>query len=466
MKYFKLLPIVLLFVGLMSCDVLDQSPQRSLAPEDVFVDQQGAENALFGAYDDLEIVSENNILFTELSSDLATHTGSFPTWGEINGHDIEADNVSAQDIWIDTYEVLNDVNGVIQNVPDIEDETFDQQERDNVIGQAYALRAYSYHLLSQWYSTGPNSNAPTNLGVPIITEPTEDFDQPDSHKVPRDGTLAVYQQIIGDYDEAISRLSGGAPASSVITEWGAKALQARAFLTGADKGVLSNSAYSSALTLANDIIDNGPFSLMPNYATIFEESQNSSEAIWELSFSSEDDNNLSFFARPNGAGGRFEYGPTAILAGLYGSGDERAGVNLRTVAGSTILGKYFRTDGNDNMVIVRLAEIILLSAEADVKANGDVAARTRAIDKINQIRNRADVGDSSLDPVTSTDQEVIDAIIEERARELTQEGLRWHDLVRTEKAETDLGVGDNNTRWPVPQRERDANPELDQNPGY
>lgn len=465
MKYFKLLPIVLLLVGLTSCDVLDQSPQQSLPPEDVFVDQKGAENALFGAYNDLEGVNGDNILFAELASGLATHTGSFPTWGQINQHDVEADNVSTQGIWVDMYEVVNDVNGIIKNVPKIEDQAFTQAERDNVMGQAHALRAYAYHIMMQWYSTHPNANAPANLGVPLVTEPTEDFDNPDEAKIPRDGSPAVYDQIIKDYEEAISRLSGGSPSSPVITEWAAKALQARAYLSGADKGILSN-GYSQALSLANDIINNGPFTLVSSYANIFEGTQNSAESIWELPFTSEDSNGLSFFARPNGAGGRFEYGPTSTLQGLYSSGDERASVNLRNIGGQTILGKYFRTNGSDNMVIVRLAEMILLSAEADVKANGTQAARDRAIDKLNQIRTRAGAGSSSLTGATATNQEVIDAIIEERARELTQEGLRWHDLVRTDKAESMLGISDDNSRWPVPQREMDANPELDQNPGY
>lgn len=466
MKYFKHIFTVLLVIGLTSCDVLDQNPQQSLPPGQVFVDQQGAENALNGTYDNLEGDNEDNILFAELASDLATHTGSFPTWGDINSNDVEASNVTADNIWIGMYEVINNANGVIKNVPNIEDQAFTDAERNNVIGQAHALRAYAYHIVMQWYATLPGSNSPANLGVPIVLEPTEEFNNPDEAKIPRDGTPAVYDQIISDYDEAISRLSGGGTAAPVITEWGAKALQARAFLDAADRNISGyGNGYDSALTLAADIINNGPFSLASSYATIFDDEQ-SSEAIWELPFTTEDSNALSFFARPNGSGGRFEYGPTNALVTLYGAGDDRAGVNIRTIAGTPILGKYIDINGADNMVIVRLAEMILLHAEADVKANNSQAARARAIAKIDQIRTRSNAGASSLDPGTSTNQEVIDAIIEERAREFTQEGLRWHDLVRTQKAQNDLGISDNNTRWPVPQRERDANPELEQNPGY
>lgn len=470
MKYLKIIPLALLFVGLASCDVLDQKPQQSISPDQVFTDQRGAENALGGVYNDIEGVNDDNILFAELASDLARHTGSFPTWGDIDANDLDASNVSADNTWIDWYEVINDANVVISNTPDVPDETFSQAERDNVIGQAHALRAYAHHLNIMWYGTQPNAPQKPNLGVPIVTQPTENFSDPEAAKIPRNETVATYDQIVSDLNQAISLLEGNPEspspvASAFITEWGAKALLARVYLDGADRGVFPN-GYQEALTLANDVIDNGPFTLVPSYATIFEEGQRSAEAIWEMPFTSEDDNALSFFSRPNGSGGRFEYGPTGTLAGLYSAGDERADVNLRTIAGTQILGKYFRLDGSDNMVVLRLAEMILVSAEADIKANpGDALARQRAIDKLDQIRNRAGAGDSGLD-ATNSDQEIIDAIIEERAREFTQEGIRWHDLVRTNKAETDLGLADENTRWPVPQREIDANPQLEQNPGY
>jgi hypothetical protein len=123
---------------------------------------------------------------------------------------------------------------------------------------------------------------------------------------------------------------------------------------------------------------------------------------------------------------------------------------------------------------LRLGDIILLKAEALNELNRPEEART----EVDRIRDRAGLG-----PTPATGQEQMRLAIEkERRLELAQEAQRWDDLRRYGRAvevmnnlnEIDLRtntVKDYNMSpeevWlPIPQSERNRNPQLGQNPGY
>jgi len=57
-------------------------------------------------------------------------------------------------------------------------------------------------------------------------------------------------------------------------------------------------------------------------------------------------------------------------------------------------------------------------------------------------------------------------IIDERKRELSFEGFALHDIKRLEGNVGSLPYNSPKLVMPVPQRETDANPNLNQNPGY
>jgi starch-binding outer membrane protein, SusD/RagB family len=67
---------------------------------------------------------------------------------------------------------------------------------------------------------------------------------------------------------------------------------------------------------------------------------------------------------------------------------------------------------------------------------------------------------------TSTQQDVIDAIVAERRLELALEGDRWPDLVRLGTAADVMDIDPSQTLYPIPQSEIDVAPGLTQNPGY
>ncbi|PIB34678.1 carbohydrate-binding protein SusD [Reichenbachiella sp. 5M10] len=136
----------------------------------------------------------------------------------------------------------------------------------------------------------------------------------------------------------------------------------------------------------------------------------------------------------------------------------------------------FASNGNDaytstrDVVVSRLGETYLVAAEAYLGAGSDATA----LDRINEVRSRANVAD-----LTAID---IDVILDERGRELMGEYKRWFDLKRTGKlverasahnpqVSTLNFAGNNGTQKilrPIPQSALDLNqnPEFNQNPAY
>jgi len=113
---------------------------------------------------------------------------------------------------------------------------------------------------------------------------------------------------------------------------------------------------------------------------------------------------------------------------------------------------------SNDFPIFRLGDFYLMRAEANWRLGNSAAA----LADVNTIRSRANVAPlSSLDPET---------LLAERGREMFAEGYRRSDLIRFGKYndawwEKPASTPDKNL-FPIPQQQRDANPELVQNPGY
>ncbi len=139
--------------------------------------------------------------------------------------------------------------------------------------------------------------------------------------------------------------------------------------------------------------------------------------------------------------------------------------------------------GFNDILVIRLAEMYMIAAEAEFQL-GDLAA---AANDINVLRTRAALPGKENDMLISASDITLDFILDERAREFAGEHLRWFDLKRTrtlvqriEKYNKDIriparllrkdnGVFENVLLRPVPQTEIDAllnGEEFGQNPGY
>ncbi len=129
--------------------------------------------------------------------------------------------------------------------------------------------------------------------------------------------------------------------------------------------------------------------------------------------------------------------------------------------------------GSQDVILIRLAEMYLVAAEASLQL-GDAGA---AAGYINVIRTRAaKPGHEAEMQITAGDVD-IDFILDERARELCGEWIRWFDLKRTGKLiervhlyNPDITqIQDYHVLRPIPQAEMDAllnAEEYGQNEGY
>jgi len=124
------------------------------------------------------------------------------------------------------------------------------------------------------------------------------------------------------------------------------------------------------------------------------------------------------------------------------------GLDPNTVGGSA---------GND-IAFLRYADVILMKAEA-LARKGDFG---QALPLINQIRERSNA--STLTSLT------LDDILDERGREMAFEMARRRDLIRfgkfTDAWEFKDASESFRNLYPIPQTALDANPKLEQNPGY
>jgi hypothetical protein len=146
------------------------------------------------------------------------------------------------------------------------------------------------------------------------------------------------------------------------------------------------------------------------------------------------------------------------------------------------------TNNGINIILLRYAEVLLTYAEAKIELN---QIDQSVIDAINKVRQRSDVNLPAISN-TLTQAELRDIVRRERTCELAFEGLHTWDIRRWKTAETVIpgsvfGItylvnGQPTTikvqgfekvfdkarhyLWPVPQNERQLNPNLGQNPGW
>ena len=175
--------------------------------------------------------------------------------------------------------------------------------------------------------------------------------------------------------------------------------------------------------------------------------------------------------------------PTADMGKAYEANDLRRSVSIcdtvRLISGSYAKNIYglkfvdFKTgligDGGINFTSIRYADNLLMYAETLNETGKTNEAHTY----LNMIRTRA--GLPSLSALSKADFAL--ALEKERRVEFLLEGQRWFDLIRTGRFQTVMNkhfidkklnftVQDYELLMPIPQKERDINPNLKQNTGY
>lgn len=428
MKQKRILSIYLalcLFVFSSCEDSLNLYPHSQVATESL--NEQDIEAFVNGLYNRVQNTPTNTsyVMFDIIGGNL-TRGGASGLGGYLEMiNDIlqpENGNIAAQ--WNGYYSALYQTNNLIASVANMQNES----RREEILGIAHFFRGYIYYsLITRWG------------GVPIINTTV-------TQRIPRNSEAEVWDFIETELQLAIEKapIFGG---YYYVSKDGARALLARAKLAQGKK--------EEAVTLAEEVINSGRFQL-DEFEKIFRSQQNTEVIFSFLNQTIESSINISvlFYTYAHPVSGSYNYRPTEETMNLFDPVDTRRAISVDTYAGLDVINKYpSGQTGSDPIIVTRLAEMYLISAEGQGMAG---------IGRLNELRNRRGLSDISV----SNEDQYLEAVLLERRRELLGEGFRWFDLVRLNRVQQDLGLRDAQTKLPIPERELLLNTLLEPNPGY
>jgi len=499
--------LLLIAVSLGSCNkFIDDKPVTSLTTGNSYNTASDLENVLAGCYNIFygsDYYQWEYVMLSDVRSDNAYPGGyNEETFYDYDRFILPPSNAHNNTNWGALYRGIARCNILLDKIGAVTDPALTDARRAQIIGEASFLRAFHYYQLVKLYG-----------GVPI--ELASNTADPGVTRKARASEKEVYDQIVSDLETALANLpdtyGNDASVNKVRATKGAvNAVLAKIWAQRSDRD------YSKVITYCDAVINSAAgYSLMANYADLFDGSHYlNSESILEIPF--EESNwsasswGIQLYLAPEDAWQKYCVPSVDLVAAYDAQGDDIrknsciifmtkdangdpiswADENWNPCQDPTI-GTPFNYKqkhpagwaSGDDYYLLRLADIILLKAEAlnESGQTGPAAAL------VNQIRNRV-----HLAPISASlsKEEMKTAILNERRLELAFEAQRWDDLVRNgvattvmqnleeytytcsedgpaNKTKMDYSRCDQN-HWimPIPQLERDANPNLTQNPGY
>ena len=487
MKTAKIKYILVAFILVLSCsdDFVNVDSQDENS-EDFFNTEQDYQEALIAAYDPLQS-TYLNVMMGEIASDNTLAGGEsaidVPGIQEIDDMIHTPINQQLRDIWSWMFGGVNRTNYILEFQDKI-----DFTGKAAVIAQARFLRAYYYFELVKWFGD-----------VPLVIDKRIQFG--DQFELDRTPKTEVYDQIEADLVFAAANLPYIQGQKGRITKGAAQALLGKVYLFQ-DK-------FSEAAPLLEDLINNGPYDLLTDYSTMFEnDNENNIESVFEIQYTdvegagfgclqcSEGNVAVGFNGIRNYTGPDFDSGfsfnvPTQEVVDQFEDGDMRLETAILDInawaaeTGATFstgfehTGYYNRKyiarkgdlntgDANltnpNNYRAIRFADVLLMAAEAFRR--GEISD-TKAQQFLNRVRERA-FGNSDHN-VSETGTSLTSAIYHERRVELVGEGHRFFDLVRTGRAASEIAGFQTGKHelFPIPAIEIQlAGNRWEQNPGY
>ena len=498
------------------CDsFLDETNYSDVTSEGGYYDTEAGLNAVVNAcYTPLRFWAgkEDAIGLSETGTDIiAAGSGCVDNNMAAYTQSLDGTNSACTFYFDRFYAAINWCNTAIfhaQTVPNPSNDEILATTLNKREAEARVLRTFYYWILTETFGDTYYTDQPSTS---IVMNPV------------KTSTDNIYQYMFDDLDWAIkSKLSTLQNDGGRVTIWTAKALKARLLLTRASE---KNDVdmYGQAYDLAKDVIENGPFELAEDFASIWDmknsDGNSNKEVIWYVDYSTNQLYNSELDDKPvirNGGNNAHllfcmkyddqpgmtrtaEYGrpfnrymPTRYLVDLFDEEkDQRyAGSfrNLWIMNNEKGKGKYtamtdtaiyiikgeatkaqrawaenryqlfdrndvYKADGSTKNMkqylelskfadptraskdedrstrdgfMIRIAEMYLIAAEAGAKAN-----KADALDYMNKLRmTRAISGYEDAMRVELSQIQDIDFILDERARELAGEQLRWFDLKR------------------------------------
>ena len=356
-----------------------------------------------------------------------------------------------------SFEIIRDCNIVIENLSGRTSET-----ARGALGAAYAMKGILYYNLLREFAGPYNpSDAGAEPGIPIV-------DKVDIDAMPSRASLRETAEY------ASAQLAKALPLTLDDRRWFftttlVKAYQARLAFWCED--------WDQAAAIAEDIIDHSGFTLTPadGYKAMLNAADPTGEVIAKthINNSSELDWYFSYIK------GYIASRPVcAALVRLYGEDPSK---DIRFTTGWD--AKRLNTKLPERRV--RLSEMYLIAAEAEYHRGESGTALGYLNDLRRQrVTDAVDYTEATLPPLREGDRitedaegeaitPLLQAILDERRKELYLEGDRWFELKRCGRPE--WWVISNGLKYttkkylytaPIYKQDCELNPDMKQNPGY
>lgn len=409
------------------------------------------------------------ILQSELRAGNAKNPTSEPGSGRYRGDtQWNYTSSSTSGLWSYAYYTISWANNIINNLDGKTSSDVTQQQIDNLHAEALFIRALCHFDLVITYAQ-PYTYQPESLGVPVVLV-TE-------NGLPARNTVKeVYDQVVKDLLEAEGLMASNytrasaSDAAAVVSKSAIQALLSRVYLYMGE--------WQNAADYATKVISSGKYSLASgeDYLGMFsaQVAPAGGEVIFELYGSQSNGgwDNSGWQHLPYITGrssldeGSGDICATKDLYDLYENGDIRQQL-FNLVDGDYWVLKYSGKPGGvpraTNVPILRLSEMYLNRAEAI--ANGATVSGASARGDLEAIAEKR----GATVPAQFN-------VFDERRKELAFEGHIVYDYARNQKSLTRTDFDELNNkdvpfpsyRWamPIPLREINANPNMEQNEGY
>ncbi len=479
-SYIKTLIFCTFLPFLQACnEELQESPKTFISPENFFSNPSSYESAVIGIYGNIGgYFSANSMMMREMFSDIngtpsASAEQALPSYR--NGHEPFFYNTRGE--WANSYTIIKNANFVLSKLPKGE---ISDALKNALTAEARFLRAFAYFQLVQFYGD-----------IPLRTLPIENYSEVQAS---RNTQEEVYNLILEDLNYAEQNLPESAPQQGRVYKSVATAMLAKVYLTTAGNPMKKNENYPKARDKALAVINSGKFTLVDDYAKVFQNTKYSSESLWERLFVA-------------GIGGNGLHGisstalgyvpillPASWFISSFPNGDQRRAWGIKDSykgPSGAVLNPFFQKFVNNTYTekgtapsaaglleytipIIRLAEMYLIAAEAE----NEVSGPENAYQYINTIRKRARVDKTDASQVPDlkalSKEQFRNAVLMERKWELHMEGNSWFDLKRTNTisriqelrgSELLHPIGAYNQTWYIPDVEI-TNNNIAQNPSY
>ncbi|MCK5461785.1 MAG: RagB/SusD family nutrient uptake outer membrane protein, partial [Bacteroidales bacterium] len=265
--------LIMILSTVYSCeDVLEEKIYGQISESEYWNTEQDAVAAIKAAYASTrggwQGLSFWQFCVEDMGTDIATG-GYFATldYQAYTGWSGTTPDFVDWGVWFDFWKSVNYANTVLDNVPDMD---IDENVKNRVIGEAYAIRAMVYFKLVNWF--GGMAEVTTTKETPL--------------EIPRQSVESNYQLIESDLAKAIELLplrstlvSMGETDYGRLTKGAAQALLARAYL--------QQGKWQECASTSLEVINSQEYSLEANYKDILSlanEGFKNKEVIWVLPF--------------------------------------------------------------------------------------------------------------------------------------------------------------------------------------